>query len=399
VNPLGLLPLLLPPLLASPYRGTLDLADRTDVRAGYFGFPTDPSVHVETIPSGHLAVGSHLASFTLEYAPRLGLADLQLGLNPSVLHVGFAAADWRTEHTSLTLSEYASYGFLNYSALQLPSTGASGTLRIDPLLRQKVLYEGSSTTLVAVLTPERRWSLRWTLSYAVNGGADAEARSVLPLVKGPRFEGLFDYALRKSDHLLTTASVERSTLSTGYDYFFLRAIEGWGHAFSSEISATIAVGATEVRSSSFAPTAPYFIPPVLIVGTHHDLYPTVEAGFLYQLPYRDKVTTRVRAELAPAINRATGLLSQQVQALVNASFANDHWLALVDGGLSQSLDGGVDAFTYVSGQAAGGYRFDKIVDVQGGARVAWQKVGLTATPIVERLAFVSVTVHVPTLRF
>ena len=56
----------------------------------------------------------------------------------------------------LTLSEYASYGFLNYSAQQLPGPSTTGGIRSIPLLRQKLLYEASSTSLSAVITPEKR---------------------------------------------------------------------------------------------------------------------------------------------------------------------------------------------------------------------------------------------------
>ena len=223
--------------------------------------------------------------------------------------------------TRLTLSEYASYGFLNYSAQQLPGPSTTGGIRLDPLLRQKLLYEASSTSLSAVITPEKRWSVSVAVSYSLSGGADDEARSVLPFVKGPLIAATFDYGLGKSDRLITGASGEHSNLSTGFDYYFLRVSEGWAHEFVSRSSITLGAGLTAVRSSSFTPDRPLlFIAPTLINGAHYDLYPTVDAALLYQLPFRDKATLRARSALAPVINRATGLLSQQVLALVNASW-------------------------------------------------------------------------------
>ena len=184
MNPVGLLSLVLPVLVGSPFRGKLDLSDRTDFRAGYFGFPTDPSAHAETVPTARLLWGTRSVGITAEYAPRIGLADIQDGFNLSVLNVGLLSAEWRTEMTRLTLSEYASYGFLNYSAQQLPGPSTTGGIRLNPLLRQKLLYEASSTSLSAVITPEKRWSVSVAVSYSLSGGADDEARSVLPFVKG-----------------------------------------------------------------------------------------------------------------------------------------------------------------------------------------------------------------------
>ena len=289
-------------------------------RSAISGFPTDPRrTPRQCPPRGSCGVRGASAS-TAEYAPRIGLADIQDGFNLSVLNVGLLSAEWRTEMTRLTLSEYASYGFLNYSAQQPPGPTTTGGIRLDPLLRQKLLYEASSTSLSAVITPEKRWSVSVAVSYSLSGGADDEARSVLPFVKGPLIAATFDYGLGKSDRLITGASGEHSNLSTGFDYYFLRVSEGWAHEFASRSSITLGAGLTAVRSSSFTPTVPLFIAPTLIDGTHYDLYPTVDAALVYQLPFRDKTTLRARSALAPVINRATGLLSQQVLALVNASW-------------------------------------------------------------------------------
>src|SRR6187399_2566442 len=105
-----------------PLRGSLDLADRTEVRGGYFGFPNDPALNAETVPSATFAIDDRRTSFTLGYAPRLGLVDLQDGLNPSILNSGFAEAGWQTRGVRITINEFASYGSLNYSVLRLPST-------------------------------------------------------------------------------------------------------------------------------------------------------------------------------------------------------------------------------------------------------------------------------------
>jgi hypothetical protein len=407
VNPLVFAALFAPAVLAAPSKGTLDLGDRTEVRGGYFGFPTDPSLNVETVPNLGMALVTRRSSLTLSYAPRLGLVDLQQGqLNPTYLHNGFVEAAWHTRSLRLSLSEYASYGSLNYSALRLPGASAllaSGT--ISPLLRQRLLYEASSTTLAAVLTPERRWSMRLALSYSLSGGADDEARAAaLRLQHGPRFETAFDYRLTRIDHLITTGSVEQTTSdappaingntdSTRYDYVFVEAMEGWAHRYTRWTEAEFAAGVTEVAGRSTN-----YLVSLASTDTSYKTYPTLQATVLHHMPYRDKFDLRFRGQLVPAINRLNGIISEQAQGLANATFRRYPWSFVVDAGFAKSIDDTAGRITTVSSQLALIYRVNKQVDLEAGTSLGWQKVG-DADGLFQRLAFVAVTLRSPTLRF
>ena len=73
MNPLVATFLLGPAVLAAPYRGTLDLSDRSELRGGDFGLPSDPALNAETVPSIALFLATRQSALNLTYAPRLAL--------------------------------------------------------------------------------------------------------------------------------------------------------------------------------------------------------------------------------------------------------------------------------------------------------------------------------------
>ena len=389
MNPLAATLLLTPALLAAPYRGTVDLSDRTELRGGDFGLPTDPALNAETVPSIGLSLETHTSALTLGYAPRFALTDLQLGLYPSILQNGSADLSWHARQVRISLTEYASYGTLNYSSLQLPASAAPGSFRVDPLLRRIVSYEGTSTALALVLTPERRWSLRFALSYSLSGAANEADRDVLPLYYGPRFETAFDYAVTRPTHSVTRASVERATVSTGQQYVFVQGTEGIAQHLDKMTDAELAVGVTEVRSDLPPPRS----------ELRYDTYGTVEAVLNHRLPYRDRFDLQFRAALSPAINRVTGLVTQQLQAIVRSNFRNYPWTSAFEGGFADSIHDEPGSIAVISGQVTVGYFFSKPVEVEAGTRLAWQKVGGADSATVQKLLFVALTLRDPTLHF
>jgi hypothetical protein len=383
--------LVLPTVLATPLRGSLDLADRTEVRGGYFGIPNDPALNAETVPSATFAIDDRRTSFTLGYAPRLGLVDLQDGLNPSILNSGFAEAGWQTRGVRITINEFASYGSLNYSVLRLPSTSPAFVQGVNPTLREKILYEASATTLSALIVPKRRWSLRPAISYSLSGGADDEARLVLPFMKGPRFDTLLEYSVSRVDTLAARALVEQTSITPGFDYGFLGGSVGYRRHFSRLLEGELAGGITETRSK---------LPSPLNAGTYYNTYGTLTVLARYKLPTRERVELRAAAQLAPSINRISSLLTQQVQGTFGAVMKRRTWAVDVEGGFAQAIDvGEVGAFSLLLGQAKFAYRASKMVDLEAGLLGSWQKVGADNVPSIQKLAFVAVTIHGPVLRF
>ncbi|HKQ69815.1 MAG TPA: hypothetical protein VJT73_10775 [Polyangiaceae bacterium] len=388
MNPFVVPALALVPFLGAPFRGSLELADRNEVRGGYFGFADDPTLNFETVPSLTLGFASHQSDVTFAYAPRIGLADLQRGINPAFLHSGFLHAAWRTRSVRVTFDEYASYGFLNYSAARLPGSAVPGTMRVDPLVRAHVDYEASATAVNVFYVPVPRVSLRFLASYSVNGGATESARRVIPLQNGPRLETVLDYALTPTDRSLTALSFEKSSLSTGYDYLFLQASEGLAHRFSARTRAEVALGAARVKTS---------LPPPFEIA-EWNTYMTVSGVVGHQIPFRDMVAFLLRAQYAPAVNRFTGRVSQQLQGILNATWQTNPWLVTLEGGLADTLRDEAGALSVVSGLLSLGFRLNRQVTFEGGASLAWQKVG-GADPLLQKLAFVAVTLRGPTLRF
>jgi hypothetical protein len=413
VNALALAAALLSAALpVSQYRGTLDVADRTEMRAGNFGFPTDPAVHLETIPSAAVAVASRTSSATLSYAPHMGLSDLELGLNPYYLHDGTAslAQGWR--HLRFSASESASYGTLNLSGPVLPAAGA---LSSRVLLTQQLLYEASNTVLAATLT-ERRWSWRLSLSYSINGAVHEQARQTFPLLQTPRAEFAADYTASRRTHLVTTLAAQHDSINPPQqDYSLLEANESLQHHLSRSTELVLTAGGAWVYALVAIPplvtTGPTGVQlgPIPSAGTgtyvpgalrrSRTLYPTGEAALVIHAPYRDRVEGRLQARLGPAVNRTTGRLSQQVSSLATVRAIWHPWEFRVEGNFAQSLETGINYLTFFQVQSALGYEITRRVLIEAGTQFGWQKVGFSTTATTVELAFVAVTLHPRPLRF
>jgi hypothetical protein len=438
VNPFAFAALLVPAVLGAPARGTLDLGDRTEARGGYLGLPPvtdpdtgeqksqDPVLNLETAPTATLKVETHRSNMMLQYAPRFGLSDVQLGLRPYVLNAGAAQLGWRARSFRLTLDEVASYGQLNTTSA-LPTSTAAGTASATGPVNNarpyaQLTYQASSTTLTALLSPERRWSLRLALSYAFSGGARGESRDLLTYQYGPRAELTFDAAVTRHDRLQTQASVEGSTvlstiqrtsaglqrpaLDATYNYVFIRGTEGWSHNFSREVEGSISAGVTQVHSElRFSDPVGPPQPP----DRFWDTYPTAELSLIEHLPVRDKFDLQLRAVLTPAANRLTGLLSQQFQTLLNGNWQRQNWTYLVEGVFAQSLKDdevliqGTDQplsnkVTYLSVRTGAAYAFTRYCSLEGGVILAYQQAGNFAG-LFQRMGYLALTVRNPTLEF
>jgi hypothetical protein len=414
VNALVVLALLSTAFPVQEVRGALDLADRTEVRGGNFGFSTDPAVHLETIPSARLTVAGRTSDFTLMYEPRMGFTDLERGIDPYYLNNGSAnyTARWRTFR--FMIDEAAAYGTLNLSTPLLPATG---TLPSNVLLQNKVLYEATLSTFTMVYAV-RRWLWRTLLSYSLSGGADYKSRvNGLPLISTPRAETAVEYDLARRTHLVTTAIAYHDQVTTpDQDFTVLEANEGLTHRLSRGTELLLAGGGAwvyglvsipplvERNSSGITVTVNSAASPAPYVPgakrTSRTLYPTATAALSMHLPERDHVDARLQARLAPTVNRTTGQLSQQISGFATVLGIDHPWQLQLDASVAQSIDeGGINYLTYLSGQASIGYEATRHVLFQLGTQLGWQKVGVSATPTAVELAFVAVTLRPATLRF
>jgi hypothetical protein len=414
VNALVVLGLLSTAFPLQEVRGALDLADRTEVRGGNFGFNTDPSVHLETIPSARLTIAGRVSSLALAYEPRLGLTNLENGLDPYYLNNGSVSLNRRWRTFQLTLDQSASYGTLNLSTPLLPATG---TLASNALLQNQLLYEATTTSLTSLLTV-RRWIWRTTLSYSLSGGATYRDRlNGLPLLSTPRAETVVDHAASRRTHFITTAIALHDTVTTpDQEFTVLEANEGLSHRLSRSTELLLAGGGSWVYGL-------VSIPPIVetsrngVVITFNSsaspgqyvpgatrrsrtLYPTGTAALVVHIPQRDHVDVRVQARLAPTINRTTGRLSQQIGGFVGLLGIRHPWQLQLDGNVAQSIDeGGINYLTYLSAQGSLGYEATRYVLIQFGTQLGWQKVGVSSPATAVELAFVAVTLRPATLRF
>ena len=338
----------------------------------------------------------------------------------------------------LSLTEAASYGYVNFSSLQFAqpgvTTGAAGNgapaggttggttpggtsggavggarpVTQAQLPPTTLLTESSYTTLNAIILLSRRLTLRLSPSYQLSGGADTTARLTMPLTYGPRFEAALDYGATRLDHFITGAAFSRRTILDApipgqavipgatatargdYHYTFIEPAEEWMHHWSRLTDTTFGIGVTFVRST---------LPNATQSSTENNKYLTAEATIHYQLPYRDRLDLQLTTRLQPVVNVLTGLLAEEVEGVGIGSYRRGKWGVAAETHYAKSIhpsDPG--ALTVVVGDVHGSYRPSFAVELLAGVRASWQKAG-QGDPNVQKLAFVAVTLRERTLHF
>jgi hypothetical protein len=393
--------------LAADVAASVALSDRTETRLRQPGdFPAAPSLDVATSPEARLVVASPRTGYTLAYAPRLTLWDINdVGVTqPLLLHAGSARIDWRDHDTSLSLGEDASYGDMSFAALTFPPGQGGTPPRVDviPSSPQIIRFESSSTTLGARVQG-RRWEFRSTVGYQVSGGADVAARSVIPFQKGPLAEAVVTYATSPVDHVATTVTGAEDTFSPGPEIVVVEGDEGWKHLWSAFTEMDLTLGVSEARvlpSSS---------------GQSFRTHPVAEATLEQRiLTAEDRVTLRVGARLGPVVNRLLGIVDERIQGTLLSKWTHGPFAANAFASAQQSVPtDGPDATQLLTGELGVSYAATDAVAFDVGVRGLWQKGGQgvststvgtqpTATgseaPIVQGIVFVGVTLRAPTMR-
>src|SRR5262249_14167454 len=134
-------------LLCADLAGTLDVSDRTELRARVPSpIGAAASVDAETAVTARLNLSRRQVSIMLAYMPTLTLWDIESASRVlSLLNGGEGRLEWRGKHASLFLSEAASYGGTSFASFA-PVPGPEGQApRIDALPTPRVFQILSST--------------------------------------------------------------------------------------------------------------------------------------------------------------------------------------------------------------------------------------------------------------
>jgi hypothetical protein len=390
--------------LAADVVAALALSDRTETRLRDPGdTPTGPSLDVATMPEARLALTSPRTGFTLAYLPRLTLWDVNdIGARPTWLNAGSARVDWRDGNTSLSLEQDASYGAMSFAALALSPGPQGAPPSVDVIPSSEIIQYESSTTTIGSRVEGKRWEFRSNVGYQIAGGADDNARSVIPLQKGPLGEAAVTFATSPVDHLATTATGSETTFSSGPEIAIVEADESWKHLWSAVTEMDLTLGLSEARVL----TSPF-------AQSYRETDPVAEAVLEQRiLTDGDRVTIRIGARLGPVVNRLLGIVDERVQGTLLSKWTHGPFALEAFASAQQSVPtDGPDATELITGQVGVSYAVTDAVAFDAGVRALWQRANQPvvsistpgATDIVEAnltqgVVFVGVTLRAPTVR-
>jgi hypothetical protein len=406
-------------VLAADYAATLDLSDRTEVRARstqQISAPADQPISPQTSvlgidlytqPQARLLISDRVLDWLVVYTPWLMLPDVELGVTPQLFQVGSASVAWHDRFVRLTLGEDGSYGLIN-SAYITPAQAVPGQPpTIQPAAEPTtLLLQSSRTYATASVRATRNASFALGAEYLLSGGADAASRAVIPDLHGPRAWASFGYDATRIDHLTTFASVQRAdfttapcaaapgqivapgTLCAPQDVLGM-AEETLTHKLSRTVGLVLGAGVA-VATDRLTQDVPY--------GTV--VFPVADASLQVHFGHEGKSIFEIYGRLAPYVNMLYGIVSNYLIAEASLRDELTSRVAIrVALGTAQTLPTDAPAATsLVRGEVELDYRASRRVELAMGERVFWQEeVGFGA--FASTFGFVGVTVREPTLHF
>jgi hypothetical protein len=390
--------------LAADVAASFALSDRTETRLRMPGdTPRGPSLDVATAPEARMRLALPRVSCTLTYIPRLTFWDVNdVGARPTWLDAGSARLDWRTNETSLSLEQAASYGAMSFAGMSLAASPEGTPPRVDVIPSPQIIaFESSSTTLGSRFVM-RRWELRSEVGYQLSGGADDVGRTVLPLQRGPLADTALTYATSPVDGVATTVTATKTTFSSGPEIALVEGSEGWRHRWSGVTETNLMLGVSQARAQAS-----------LLVQASEEAHPVAEATVDHRISTgEDRVTLHAGARLGPVVNRLLGIVDERVQGTLLSKWTEGPFVLSASGSAQQSVPTqGPNATTLLAGELGLSYVATDVLVFDAGLRGVWQNanqpVTSTSAPgamniveasITQGTVFVGVTFRAPTIR-
>jgi hypothetical protein len=408
-------------VLAAPdFAATLDVSNRTEVRArGTQGAPPpNPSFDLVDTPLARLRASNRRLELTAGYSIMALLPDVETGVSPQLLQAGDVGVAWHDRRVTIRLTEAGQYGYQNSAYLLGGGPPAPAPPSTTPVVTPigggvqslpapaTIQFGSSRTALSTQLVLSRRWNAGMTIDYGVQGGLDAASRAYLPFVHGPRAEASTDYSLTRLDAVTTRVAGLRGDASAGPCSSAIVTLppnstcsptveegqveESWTHKLTRTSDLSAGAGAALVHERLRPQDA--FL---------DKLYPLARAAFTDTVGVEpDQRRVRVEALLAPVLDVRTGILDERAQATVSMKMPLPPKLVF-DGSLmaTHSVASSLVApVTYVQAFLEAEYLLSKTVGVGGGARYVWEYQQGSGTFSGE-MVFGQVTLRVPTERF
>jgi hypothetical protein len=380
-------------LIAADFAGTLAVSDRSELRVrapGTAPGPAAASCDLETVPMARLTLASRRWQYALTYAPRLTLWDVNAGgVRPTALHDGAARIEWRSLAARLSLDETGSYGGVDLATFALTPGPDGAQPHVDLVPAPQIIQFASSTTTLASRLTLARWLVTTSVGYQVSGGADAEARAVLPFQTGPFGELSASYAASRRDHVITTLAASEASFSSGPESLLMEADEGWRHALTRATDVTLTFGASASRARRSALAAQEF-----------ETHPVAEAVLEQRHPRPEgHVDLRLDVRLGPVVNRLIGIVDERVGGTLTASHTYRRFTTHLLAGASQSVPAsGAYATSLVAGELGTAYALRDFVTFDLGVRGLWQRQETPEAFFLQGTAFAGVTFRAPPVR-
>jgi hypothetical protein len=395
-------------VLAAEYAGTLDLHDVTTLRwrvtqeisatPGVAATGLQSGLDLVMAPTASIHLSDRRSAYTLSYSPTLTLPDLQLGLQPQILHFAGAVAEWHGRFTSFTVTEAAMYGQLNSAFLYQPPTMPGEQPLLRPIARAQTITIGGSTTDATIgERVGRRVRLSLAGGYIVSGGVDTASQAELPKQYGPRASTTFDYTLSRRDDLITRV-IAQEISTTGQcpppatticheRVDSIRADETLRRrlAHTTTLSFSGGLAVYDIDASG---------------GQQTILYPVAIASLSYRFASRGTSELAFFAQLAPNVDPRTGLASEYLQGSANLIDRVTSSLMLHVGvsGLRTVQTSDLYPVTILTGSVDTTFRLDRLIDLTTGVQGLWQDQAAYGT-LVSLFAYVALTVRAPPTRF
>jgi hypothetical protein len=389
---------------------TVTAADRTELRTRVQSSAI--RFDAETRPAFRLALTTPHASYSFGYIPTL--TWLAMGVEDEGELIMQQAADisagYRWEHTSVSISEGASYGTRNFRALSVaaqtptgapPGTTPPGGSTTPPGGTGTTPPGGTGTTPpggqtgtppgigpgqyqlvsenITLASSQTRATLQQVFStrtfgtliagYEYGGGIGARSEQFLPIRRGPSVTVSVRHRASLTDDLTTIA--DATSLETGST---MRAQivdlgEQWTHRWQPALLSSIFVGAAAAYSESDG----------LPRRVTNALVPTATASVEYGFGLAGgRFRTVSFLQFAPIIDRFTGDFDQRLQWVFDVSWTRYQLSLLANFSGAQSVLPRVSfsnpallPFNYYSGSTSALYRFNRQISVEGGLRFAW----------------------------
>ena len=392
-----------PPPVTADIAASLAVSDRTEARLRDPGdYPAGPSVDLATVPEAHLLLAAPRVGTTLAYTPRLSLFDVNdVGARPTLLDAGSLRLTWRPDdQVTLTLDEDASYGGMNFAALSFAPGPDGLPPRVDAVPAPRTIWFDSTSTTLGSRVKLRRWEFHTALTYQLSGGADASARTVIPLQRGPQAEAGLAHDVSPVDQFVTTLSGAQASFSSGPEIELAEVDESWKHRFSPVAEMDFTLGGSEAN-----------VRPAPVAGSFRETNPVAEAIWEQRLlTADDRFTFRVGARLGPVVNRLLGIVDERVQGTLMSEWTHGRLVARAFGSAQQSVPtGGSNATELFAGELDLAYTASDAMTLDLGLRGLRQKANqpvatgattsILETDLAQGMVFVGVTFRARPVRF